>query len=71
MRFSREKHRWAGFDDASSLELKEAAVYKLAGIKVAVSLLLVPLGLLCLTRYTLSAEQHLKNLRNLGYEKEI
>ena len=63
--------KWAGFDDASSLELKEVAVYNLAEIKVAVSLLLVPLGLLCLTRYTLSAEQHLRNLRNLGYEKEI
>lgn len=63
--------KWAGFDDASSLELKEVAVYNLAAIKVAVSLLLVPLGLLCLTRYTLSAEQHLRNLRNLGYEKEI
>ena len=63
--------KWAGFDDASTLELKEVAVYNLAEIKVAVSLLLVPLGLLCLTRYTLSAEQHLRNLRNLGYEKEI
>ena len=63
--------KWAGFDDASSFELKEVAVYNLAEIKVAVSLLLVPLGLLCLTRYTLSAEQHLRNLRNLGYEKEI
>ena len=63
--------KWAGFDDASTLELKEVAVYNLAEVKVAVSLLLVPLGLLCLTRYTLSAEQHLRNLRNLGYEKEI
>ena len=63
--------KWAGFDEASNQELKEVAVYNLATIKVAVSLFLVPLGLLCLTRYTLSEEQHLRNLRNLGYEKEI
>ena len=59
--------QWAGFDDANTSELKEIAVYKLVTIKIAVSAILVPLGLLCLTRYSLSEDQHRSNLKNLGY----
>ena len=59
--------QWAGFDDANTSELKEIAVYKLVTIKIAVSAILVPLGLVCLTRYSLSEDQHRSNLKNLGY----
>jgi Na+/melibiose symporter-like transporter len=59
--------QWAGFDDANTSELKEIAVYKLVTIKIAVSAILVPLGLLCLTRYSLSEDQHRSNLKSLGY----
>jgi len=63
--------KWAGFDEANTLALKEVAVYKLAVVKVLVSFVLVPAGLLCLARYSLNEEQHRTNLRNLGYEKNI
>ena len=61
--------QWAGFDDAGTPDLKEIAVYKLVVIKIAVSAILVPLGLLCLTKYSLNEEQHRSNLSTLGYDK--
>ena len=60
--------QWAGFDSAATPELKEVAVYKLAIIKIAVSVILVPMGLLCLTKYSLNEEQHRSNLSKLGYD---
>ncbi len=60
--------QWAGFDDADTIELKEVAVHELVIIKIVMSTILVPLGLLCLTRYSLSEEQHRSNLKSLGYD---
>ena len=60
--------QWAGFDEANTIELKEVAVYKFVVIKIAISSLLVPLALLCLSRYSLTEDQHLANLTQLGYE---
>jgi len=60
--------QWAGFDEANNIELKEVAVYKFVVIKIAISSLLVPLALLCLSRYSLTEDQHLANLTQLGYE---
>ena len=63
--------KWAGFDDSNTPELKEIAVHKFVIIKIAVMAVLVPIALLCLTRYSLNEDQHRANLRKLGYEKEV
>ena len=60
---------WAGFDDATTVELKEIAVYKFVVIKIAVTVVLIPLAVFFLARYSLNEEQHRANLRKLGYEK--
>ena len=62
--------KWAGFDDANTPELKEIAVHKFVVIKISVMCVLVPMALACLTRYSLSEDQHRANLTKLGYEKE-
>ena len=63
--------KWAGFDDANTPELKEIAVHKFVVIKIALMTVLVPIALLCLTRYSLNEDEHRANLRKLGYEKEV
>ena len=63
--------KWAGFDDATTVQLKEIAVYKFVVIKITVSAVLIPIALLCLARYSLNEDQHRANLRKLGYEKEV
>ena len=63
--------KWAGFDDATTVQLKEIAVYKFVVIKITVSAVLIPIALLCLARYSLDEDQHRANLRKLGYEKEV
>ena len=62
---------WAGFDDATTAEAKEVAVYKFVVIKIAVTAVLIPMAVFFLARYSLTEAQHRANLRKLGYEKQI
>ena len=59
--------KWAGFDDAHTPQQQETAVYQFVVIKIGLTAVLIPIALLCLSRYSLTAEQHAANLRKLGY----
>ena len=59
--------KWAGFDDAHTPQQQEIAVYQFVLIKIILMAVLVPLALVCLSRYSLSSDQHSANLKTLGY----
>ena len=63
--------KWAGFDDATTVQLKEIAVHKFVAIKITVSAVLIPIALIFFARYSLTEDQHRANLRKLGYEREV
>ena len=49
--------KWAGFDDAPTVQLKEIAVHKFVAIKITVSAVLIPIALFFFARYSLNEEQ--------------